>query len=69
MKPNKKLTPTSREQTEANAEVVNLGIDIHKTKYVVIRQIDNQGAQPPQSFSPAEFLVWCNASAYSRSVW
>ena len=58
MKPTKKLTPTSRKQTEAAAEVIKLGIDIHKTKYVVIRQIDNQAAQSPQSFSPSEFLVW-----------
>ena len=58
MKRNKKLTPTSHEQTEAQAEVIKLGIDIHKTKYVVIRQIDNQAAQSPQKFSPEEFLVW-----------
>ena len=58
MKRNKKLTPTSHQQTEATAEVIKLGIDIHKTKYVVIRQIDNQAAQSPQSFSPDEFIVW-----------
>ena len=58
MKRNKKLTPTSHEQTEAQAEVIKLGIDIHKTKYVVIRQIDNQAAQSPQSFSPDDFVVW-----------
>jgi hypothetical protein len=37
MKRNKKHLPTSPEQTEASAEVIKLGIDIHKTKYVVIR--------------------------------
>ena len=58
MKRNKKLTPTSHEQTEAQAEVIKLGIDIHKTKYVVIRQIDNLAPQSPQKFSPEEFLVW-----------
>ena len=58
MKPTKKLTPTSHQQTEATAEVIKLGIDIHKTEYVVIRQIDNQAAQSPQSFSPDEFIVW-----------
>jgi transposase len=58
MKRNKKLTPTSHQQTEATAEVIKLGIDIHKTKYVVIRQIDNQAAQSPQKFSPDEFIVW-----------
>lgn len=58
MKQNKQLTPTSQKQTEATAEVIKLGIDIHKTKYVVIRQIDNQAPQSPQSFKPDEFLVW-----------
>jgi hypothetical protein len=60
MKSTKTHTPTSRKQTEATAEVIKLGIDIHKTKYVVIRQIDNQAPQSPQKFSPAEFLgqIW-----------
>ena len=58
MKCNKELTPTSPQQTEATAEVIKLGIDIHKTKYVVIRKIDNQAPQSPQKFSPAKFLVW-----------
>jgi len=57
MKRNKKLTPTSHQQTEATAEVIKLGIDIHKSKYVAIRQIDNQPPQSPQSFTPDEFLV------------
>jgi transposase len=55
MKQNKQPTPTSQQQTEATAEVIKLGIDIHKTKYVVIRQIDNQA---PQKFDAAEFVVW-----------
>jgi hypothetical protein len=50
MKSTKTHTPTSRKQAEATAEVIKLGMDIHKTKYVVIRQIDNQAAQSPQSF-------------------
>lgn len=58
MKTNKKLTPTSPEQTEARAEVIKLGIDIHKSKYVVVRQIDNQPPQSPQSFKPDEFIGW-----------
>jgi hypothetical protein len=37
---------------------IKLGIDSHKTKYVVIRQIDNQATQSPQKFASAEFLVW-----------
>jgi transposase len=53
------ITPTSsKKQTEALAEVIKLGIDIHKKKYVVVRQIDQQSPQSPQRFSPAKFLVW-----------
>jgi transposase len=51
-------TPTSNEQTEALAEVIKLGIDIHKDKYVVVRQVDQQGLQSPQRFSPERFLGW-----------
>ena len=53
------ITPTSsKKQTEALAEVIKLGIDIHKDKYVVVRQIDQQIPQSPQRFSPAQFLAW-----------
>ena len=55
MKSTKTHTPTSRKQTEATAEVIKLGIDIHKTKYVVIRQIDNQAAQSPQRAKKGSF--------------
>jgi len=51
-------TPTSNEQTEALADVIKLGIDIHKDKYVVVRQIDQQGPQSPQRFTPQKFLFW-----------
>ena len=53
------ITPTSsKEQTEALAEVIKLGMDIHKDKYVVVRQIDNQAPQSPQRFTPQKFLSW-----------
>ena len=58
MKTTKQTTPTSHEQTEAKAEVIKLGIDIHKSKYVVVRQIDNQAAQSPQKFNPSDFIAW-----------
>ena len=35
-------TPTSLEQTEAKAEVIKLGLDIHKKEYVVVQQSDGQ---------------------------
>jgi len=51
-----KLTPTSLEQTEAKAEVIKLGLDIHKRQYVVVAQFDNQAPKAPQKFSPEAFL-------------
>jgi transposase len=38
--------------------VVKLGIDVHLDRYVVVRQVDGAAPQPPQRFSPAEFLKW-----------
>lgn len=57
MKKNKS-TPTSNKQTDASAEVIKLGIDIHKSKYVVVRQVDESAPQSPQKFSPEGFLQW-----------
>jgi hypothetical protein len=37
---------------------IKLGIDVHLDRYVVVRQIDGGVPQPPQRFSPAEFLKW-----------
>ena len=58
MKNINQTTPISLEQTEAKAEVIKLGIDIHKSKYVVVRQIDNQAPQSPQKFTPSDFIAW-----------
>ncbi len=55
---NQQLTPTSDQQTNAQAEVLKLGIDIHKSKYVVVHQMDNQPPKSPQKFSPEAFLTW-----------
>ena len=38
--------------------VIKLGIDVHLDRYVVVRQIDGGAPQPPQRFSPADFLKW-----------
>ena len=52
-------TPTSLiTQTKAKAEVIKLGIDMHKSTYVVVRQEDNEAPKSPQKFSPESFLVW-----------
>jgi transposase len=38
--------------------VIKLGIDVHLDRYVVVRQIDGGAPQPPQRFSPEQFLEW-----------
>jgi len=40
------------------ANQIKLGIDVHARFYVVVRQLDDQNPQPPQTFSPAQFLEW-----------
>jgi transposase len=37
---------------------IKLGVDVHLDRYVVVRQIDGGAPQPPQRFSPAQFLEW-----------
>ncbi len=62
-------TPTSsKKQTEATAEVIKLGIDIHKKKYVVVRMIDQQGSQSPQRFTPHKFLSWVKKQSGKNGV-
>jgi transposase len=39
-------------------EIIKLGIDVHLERYVVVRQIDGAAPQPPQRFSPTQFLEW-----------
>jgi transposase len=55
---NQQHTPTSNQQTNAQAEVLKLGLDIHKSKYVVVQQMDNEPPKSPQKFSPEAFLRW-----------
>jgi len=56
MKTKQEPTPTSPEQTEAKAEVIKLGIDIHKRQYVVVQQVEGEGPKAPQKFTPEAFL-------------
>ena len=46
----------SREQTEAKAEVIKLGIDIHQRQYVVVQQVEGEAPKAPQKFTPEAFL-------------
>lgn len=54
-----KTTPTSS-NNNANflGEVIKLGIDVHKDKYVVSLKADNSLPERPRSFTPQKFLSW-----------
>lgn len=54
----KNNTPTSNKQNESKAEVIKLGVDIHKNYYVAVRQIDGGPLQPAQRFTPEKYLAW-----------
>src|SRR5690242_3172260 len=61
----KQVTKTSTQKQAAEilgvivkAKTIKLGIDVHLDRYVVVRIVDGGTPQPPQRFSPAEFLVW-----------
>lgn len=41
--------------TGARAGVIKLGLDVHSSSIVVVRQIDAQVAQPAQRFTPEQF--------------
>ena len=58
MKNINKTTLISNKQTEAKAEVIKLGLDIHKNEYVVVQQTDGQAPKSPQRFKPEAFLQW-----------
>jgi len=52
-------TTTRLSQANPKAhQVIKLGIDIHLERYVVVRQIDGGAPQPPQRFTPKQFLEW-----------
>lgn len=38
--------------------LIKLGVDAHWQQYVVVRQIDGASPQPPQRFTPEEFVAW-----------
>jgi transposase len=40
----------------ARARVIKLGLDVHASLIVVVRQVDEQGSQPPQRFSQEGFI-------------
>lgn len=58
MKNHTPLTPISDEQTEAKAEVIKLGIDVHQKFYVVVSQTDNETFRSPRRLTPEDFIIW-----------
>ena len=44
--------------TEPKAKTIKLGIDVPLDRYVVVRIVDGETAQPPQRFPPAELMLW-----------
>jgi len=48
----------SPEQTKVKAGVIKLGLDIHKSKYVVVVQVDGSSPERAKQMDPEGFLVW-----------
>lgn len=56
-KATKVKSPTAQ-PTTVKARTLKLGLDVHADNYVVVRLMDGGTPQPPQRFTPPEFLVW-----------
>jgi transposase len=50
------INQTTQTDPGARARVVKLGLDIHSSLIVVVRQVDEQASQPPQRFSEEAFI-------------
>jgi hypothetical protein len=46
--------------------LIKLGVEVHWRQYVVVRQIDGAPAQPPQHFTPDEFVAWAKKQTQIR---
>lgn len=51
-------TQVQNNTRQPKADRIKLGIDVHLDRYVVVRIIDGGTPQPPQSFEPAQFMLW-----------
>jgi transposase len=60
----------SPDRGPAQHQVIKLGIDVHLDRYVVVRQIGGGAPQPPQRFSPSQFLEWARKqTALAKQVY
>ena len=48
----------SEASTQPQYQQIKLAMDVHAASIVVGRMIDGAKAQPPQTFTPADFLAW-----------
>jgi len=63
------INQTTQTDPGARARVVKLGLDIHSSLIVVVRQIDEQASQPPQRFSEDGFIAFVHRQlAQAESV-
>ena len=51
-------TQANSSTTEPKGKTIKLGIDVHLDRFVVVRIVDGGTPQPPQRFTPTEFLLW-----------
>lgn len=60
------MTTDHDSQTEAGARagVIKLGLDVHASSIVVVRQIDAQVAQPAQRFTPEMFAAFAKRQTH-----
>lgn len=63
-------TPISSTSTTApKADLLKLGIDIHKREYVIVAQWDAQSPKCARKFTPEAFLVWiAEQRAHARRI-
>jgi transposase len=54
----KRIATAAAPQGVKPYRLIKLGVDVHWRQYVVVRQIDGASPQPPQRFTPEEFLAW-----------
>jgi transposase len=54
------MTTNQVTQTDpgARARVIKLGLDLHSSLIVAVRQVDEQASQPPQRFTPDGFIAF-----------
>ncbi len=51
-------TTSSTNEVKTKAEVIELGIDVHIDRYVVVIMVDGKTPKAPRKFSPPSFLKW-----------